>query len=56
MSIMQRRAAETIDRLHAEGRLGDCDYCTVHDGLYEIETLQERDEALRRPSSGNERR
>ncbi len=35
-----------VDRLHEENRLDNSDYCTIHDGLSEIEPLRDRDEVL----------
>ena len=46
MSGCKKQAIEVIDRLHSESRLEYPDYCTIHDGLDEIDTLRDRDEEL----------
>lgn len=46
MSECKRQAIEVIDRLHSESRIEYPDYCTIHDGLDEIDTLRDRDEVL----------
>ena len=46
MSEGKRQAIEVIDRLHSESRIEYPDYCTIHDGLDEIDTLRDRDEEL----------
>jgi len=46
MSVMKEQAIEVIGQLHSEGRLDYPDYCTIYDGLDEIDTLQDRDKEL----------
>lgn len=46
MNCYKQQAIEVINRLHEENRLDNGDYCTVHDGLSEIEPLRDRDEVL----------
>ena len=46
MSECKKQAIEVIDQLHSESRLEYPDYCTIHDGLDEIDTLRDRDEVL----------
>ena len=37
MNVYKQQAVEVVDRLHEENRLDNSDYCTIHDGLSEIE-------------------
>ena len=46
MSEYKQQAIEIIDRLHQENRIDYRDYCDIHDGLDEIETLRDRNEVL----------
>lgn len=46
MSECKKQAIEVIDRLHSESCLEYPDYCAIHDGLDEIDTLRDRDEEL----------
>ena len=46
MNVYKQQAVEVVDRLHEENRLDNSDYCTIHDGLSEIEPLRDRDEVL----------
>lgn len=46
MSEYKQQAIEIIDRLHQENRIDYRDYCDIHDGLDEIDTLRDRDELL----------
>ena len=46
MSECKKQAIEVIDRLCSDSRLEYPDYCTIHDGLDEIDTLRDRDEEL----------
>lgn len=46
MNCYKQQALEIVNRLHEENRLDNSDYCTIHDGLSEIEPLRDRDEVL----------
>lgn len=46
MNEIQRYAFDTLDQLHQENRIEYNEYSAIHDGLNDIETLQDRDEAL----------
>lgn len=46
MSEYKQQAIEILDRLNEENRIDYKDYCDIHDGLDEIETLRDRDEEL----------
>ena len=46
MSECKEQAIEVIGRLYSENRIEYPDYCTIYDGLDEIDTLRERDEEL----------
>lgn len=46
MSEYKNQAIEILNRLHQENRIDYADYCAIHDGLSEIETLRDRDEEL----------
>lgn len=46
MGEYRNRAIEILDRLNEENRIDYKDYCDIHDGLDEIETLRDRDEEL----------
>jgi len=46
VNVYKQQAVEVVDRLHEENRLDNSDYCTIHDGLSEIEPLRDRDEVL----------
>ena len=46
MSEYKQQAIEILDRLNEENRIDYKDYCDIHDGLDEIETLRDRDELL----------
>lgn len=45
-SYMKTEAISRLNRLHQENRIDFGDYSAIHDGLTEIETLRDRDEAL----------
>lgn len=44
MNDVKNRALEVLDELHRT--IDYADYCTVHDGLTDIESLSDRDKAL----------
>lgn len=46
MNAYRQQAVEILNRLHEENRIDYQDYCDIHDGLNEIETLRDRDEEL----------
>ena len=46
MSERKKHAIEVIDRLHSENRIEYPDYCTIYDGLDDIDTRREGDEEL----------
>lgn len=46
MNEYKQQAVEILDRLNKENRIGYKDYCDIHDGLDEIDTLRDRDEEL----------
>lgn len=45
-SDIKIEALSRLNALHQEDRIDSGDYSTIHDGLTEIETLRDRDEAL----------
>ncbi len=45
-SYLKTEAISRVDKLHQENRIDFGDYSAIHDGLTEIETLRDRDEAL----------
>lgn len=44
MNEIKKQALEVINELHAT--IDYCSYCTIHDGLTDIETLRDRDDFL----------
>ncbi len=45
-SYLKTEAINRLNRLHQEDRIDFGDYSAIHEGLTEIETLRDRDEAL----------
>ena len=45
-NYLKTEAISRVDKLHQENRIDFGDYSAIHDGLTEIETLRDRDEAL----------